>query len=163
KLPPERRLQPLERFGIAVMSVGFFIGEEQAVAPMPDVLGELVRNLLQITHWGGASAADGAGGADYVIIDLPPGTGEPQATLCLGLALDGALLVTTPQDVARLDAAKAVGMFRQMGTPVLGLVENMAGFICPHCGERVDVFPASRAVGTQLDELPVLGSIPLDP
>ncbi|MGZ3581722.1 MAG: Mrp/NBP35 family ATP-binding protein [Ktedonobacterales bacterium] len=154
KLEPEHMLQPLERYGVSVMSVGFFIGEEQPVAPMPDVLGVLIRNLLQITQWGGV---------DYLIIDLPPGTGEPQATLCRELALDGAILVTTPQDVARLDAAKALAMFRQVGTPVLGLVENMGGFICPHCGERVDVFPAGRAVGTHLDEIRLLGSIPLDP
>ena len=154
KFPPEQMLQPLERYSVAVMSVGFFIGEEQPVAPMPDVLGVLIRNLLQMTRWGGV---------DYLIIDLPPGTGEPQATLCRELALDGAILVTTPQDVARMDAAKALGMFRQVGTPVLGLVENMSGFICPHCGERVDVFPASRTVGTVLDEIRLLGSIPLDP
>src|SRR5262249_44580021 len=146
-------LQPLERFGIRVMSVGFFIGEEQAVAPMPDVLGVLIRNLLQITDWGGA---------DYLLLDLPPGTGEPQAALCRALELDGALLVTTPQDVARLDAAKALGMFQQAGTPTLGLVENMSGFVCPHCGERVEVFPAGRGVGTLLDEIPLLARIPLD-
>ncbi|HEX8034558.1 MAG TPA: Mrp/NBP35 family ATP-binding protein [Ktedonobacterales bacterium] len=154
KLPPEQMLQPLERYGVAVMSVGFFIGEEQPVAPMPDVLGVLIRNLLQITQWGDA---------EYLIIDLPPGTGEPQATLCRELMLDGAVLVSTPQDVARLDAAKALGMFQQVGIPVLGLVENMAGFICPHCGERIDVFPAGRSVGTRLDEIRLLGSIPLDP
>src|SRR5262249_1639195 len=154
KLTPEQMLQPLERYGMRVMSVGFFIGEEQAVAPMPDVLGVLIRNLLQITDWGGA---------DYLIVDLPPGTGEPQATLCRRLALDGAVLVTTPQDVARLDAAKALSMFRQTGTPALGLVENMSGCICPHCGQRIEVFPASRSVGTLLDEIPLLGRIPLDP
>src|SRR5215470_17731758 len=107
----------MERYGVQVMSVGFFIGEEQAVAPMADVLGVLIHNLLQITAWGDA---------DVLIVDLPPGTGEPQARLCRELVLDGALLVTTPQDVARMDTAKALSMFRRAGTPVLGLVENMS-------------------------------------
>src|SRR5262249_12143984 len=103
KPTPEQMLQPVERHGVRIMSVGFFIGEEQAAVPSPDVLGILIRNLLQITDWGDAN---------YLIVDLPPGTGEPQATLCRELALDGALLVTTPQDVARMDTAKALSMFR---------------------------------------------------
>jgi ATP-binding protein involved in chromosome partitioning len=154
ELPPEQRLRPLVRYGVGVMSVGFFIGEEQAVAPMPDVLGMLIRQLLTMVDWGAL---------DYLIVDLPPGTGEPQATLCRELALDGALLVTTPQDIARMDTAKALGMFRQTGTPVLGLVENMSGFVCPHCGERVEIFPPSEASGSLLGEVPLLATIPLDP
>jgi ATP-binding protein involved in chromosome partitioning len=154
QLAPEQKLQPLTRYGVAVMSVGFFIGEEQAVAPMPDVLGLLIRQLLTMVNWGTL---------DYLIIDLPPGTGEPQATLCRELDLDGALLVTTPQDIARMDTAKALAMFRASKTPVLGLVENMGGFICPHCGERVDIFPPSTATSSLLSEIPVLARIPLDP
>jgi ATP-binding protein involved in chromosome partitioning len=153
-LAPEQMLQPVPRYGVKVMSVGFFIGEEQAVAPMPDALGLLIRQLLFIVNWGAL---------DYLVIDLPPGTGEPQATLCRELALDGALLVTTPQDVARIDTAKAAAMLRTAKTPILGVVENMSGFICPHCGERVDVFPPSRESRAQLDDLPLLGRIPLDP
>jgi len=154
KLPPEQLLKPLPRYGIKVMSVGFFIGEEQAVAPIPDVLGMLIWQLLHTVHWGHL---------DYLIIDLPPGTGEPQATLCRDLHLDGAVLVTTPQDVARIDAAKALGMFQGVGVPVLGLVQNMSGFLCPHCGEYIDIFPPSPETRTSLDGLPLLGSIPLDP
>ena len=135
KLSPEQMLQPLARYGVKVMSVGFFIGEEQAVAPMPDVLGMLIRQLLYTVNWGRL---------DYLLIDLPPGNGEPQATLCRELELDGAILVTTPQDIARIDTAKGLGMFQSAGVPVLGLVQNMAGFLCPHCGERIDGFPASN-------------------
>jgi ATP-binding protein involved in chromosome partitioning len=153
-LPPEKQLPPLSRYGLKAMSVGFFIGEEQAVAPMPDVLGLLIRQLVTMVDWGAL---------DYLIVDLPPGTGEPQATLCQELALDGALLVTTPQDIARMDTAKALGMFRQAGVPVLGLVENMSGFVCPHCGERVEIFPPSEAPASLLGEVPVLATIPLDP
>lgn len=154
KPSPSQKLEPLPRYGVKVMSVGFFIGEEQTVAPIPDVLGMLIWQLLHIVHWGHL---------DYLIIDLPPGTGEPQATLCRDLQLDGAILVTTPQDVARIDAAKARNMFQSVGVPVLGLVQNMSGFLCPHCGESVDIFPPSLETRTSLDGLPLLGSIPLDP
>lgn len=154
KLTPEQMLQPLLRYGVKVMSVGFFIGEEQAVAPMPDVLGLLIRQLLYTVNWGKL---------DYLLIDLPPGNGEPQATLCRELELDGAILVTTPQDIARIDTAKGLGMFQSARVPVLGLVQNMAGFLCPHCGERIDIFPTSTEVHSQLYHLPLLGTIPLDP
>jgi ATP-binding protein involved in chromosome partitioning len=154
ELAPDQRLQPVLRYGVRVMSVGFFIGEEQAIAPMPDVLGLLIRQLVVGVAWGEL---------DVLLIDLPPGTAEPQATLCRELALDGALLVTTPQEVARMDAAKASAMFAAAKTPVLGLIENMSGFVCPHCGERVSVFPRSAEARVQLDALPRLGAIPLDP
>jgi ATP-binding protein involved in chromosome partitioning len=154
RLSPEQMLKPLVRYGVKVMSVGFFIGEEQAVAPMPDVLGMLIRQLLYTINWGPL---------DYLIIDLPPGNGEPQATLCRELHLDGAILVTTPQDIARIDTAKGLGMFQSASVPVLGLVQNMSGFVCPHCGERIDIFPASPEYRALLDDLPLLGSIPLDP
>ncbi len=152
--PPERKIQPLPRYGIKIMSVGFFIGEEQAVAPMPDVLGMLIRQLLYSVDWGEL---------DYLIIDLPPGTSEPQATLCREVQLDGAVLVTTPQDIARIDTAKALAMFRAAGVPVLGVVQNMDGFLCPHCGQNVEIFPRSQEARTLLDELHLLGRIPLDP
>jgi len=154
KLPPDKMLKPLLRYGVKVMSVGFFIGEEQAVAPIPDVLGLLIRQLLYTVNWGEL---------DYLIIDLPPGNGEPQATLCRELQLDGAILVTTPQDIARIDTAKGLAMFQNAGVPVLGLVQNMSGFVCPHCGERVDIFPSSGESRALLDSLPLLGAIPLDP
>jgi ATP-binding protein involved in chromosome partitioning len=153
-LSPDQMIKPLVRYGVEVMSVGFFIGEEQAVAPMPDVLGMLIRQLLYTVNWGPL---------DYLIIDLPPGNGEPQATLCRELHLDGAILVTTPQDIARIDTAKGLGMFQSASVPVLGLVQNMSGFVCPHCGERVDIFPASPEYRALLDDLLLLGSIPLDP
>lgn len=153
KLAPEQMLKPLTRYGIKVMSVGFFIGEEQAVAPMPDVLGLLIRQLLYSVNWGEL---------DYLIIDLPPGNGEPQATLCREMQLDGAILVTTPQDIARIDSAKALAMFQGDGVPVLGIVQNMDGFLCPHCGERVEIFPRSQESRVLLDELPLLARIPMD-
>lgn len=154
KLSPEQMLRPVVRYGIKVMSVGFFIGEEQAVAPMPDVQGLLIRQLLYAVNWGPL---------DYLIVDLPPGNGEPQATLVRELALDGALLVTTPQDVARIDTARALAMFRMAHVRVLGLVKNMSGFVCPHCGEVVEIFPTGQEMREALDQLPVLSAIPLHP
>lgn len=153
-IPPEKKLQPLLRYGVKIMSVGFFIGEEQAVAPMPDVLGMLIRQLLYSVDWGAL---------DYLIIDLPPGTSEPQATLCREIQLDGAILVTTPQDIARIDTSKALAMFQRSNVPVLGIVQNMDGFLCPHCGERVEIFPRSQEARSLLDALPMLGCVPLDP
>jgi ATP-binding protein involved in chromosome partitioning len=154
KLAPEQMIQPLTRYGLKVMSVGFFIGEEQAVAPMPDVQGMLIRQLIFGVNWGEL---------DYLIVDLPPGNGEPQATLVRELELSGAVLVTTPQDVARIDTARALAMFRQAGVRVLGLVNNMSGFACPHCGELIEVFPAGQHTRAALDDLPVLATIPLHP
>jgi len=153
-IPQAQKLKPLVRYGVKIMSVGFFIGEEQAVAPIPDVLGLLIRQLLYSVAWGPLN---------YLIIDLPPGTSEPQATLCREMHIDGAILVTTPQDIARIDTAKALAMFQNAHVPVLGVVQNMDGFICPHCGERAEIFPRSRETRTLLDTLPVLGSVPLDP
>lgn len=154
KLSPEQMLQPLTRYGVKVMSVGFFVGEEQAVAPMPDVQGLLIRQLLSLVNWGEL---------DYLIVDLPPGNGEPQATLVHELELAGAILVTTPQDVARIDTAKALAMFRSAGVRVLGVVKNMSGFTCPHCGEVVEIFPTGMEMRASLDNLPVLCTIPLHP
>lgn len=153
-LAPEKKLKPLTRYGIKIMSVGFFIGEEQAVAPMPDVQGLLIRQLLYSVDWGCL---------DYLIVDLPPGTSEPQATLCHETRIDGAVLVTTPQDIARIDTAKALAMFQDAAVPVLGVVQNMDGYICPHCGERSDIFPQSQEARGQLDAATLLGRIPLDP
>lgn len=154
KLTPEQMVKPLDRYGVKVMSVGFFIGEEQAVAPIPDVLGMLIRQLLYTVNWGTL---------DYLIIDLPPGNGEPQATLCREMHIDGAILVTTPQDIARIDTAKALGMFQDVHVHVLGVVQNMDGFLCPHCGETIEIFPRSHETRALLDELPLLGRIPLEP
>lgn len=152
-LMPEQMVQPLLRYGVKVISVGFFIGEEQAVGSMPDVQGMLMRQLLHSVNWGTL---------DFLLIDLPPGNGEPQATLCRELELDGAILVTTPQDIARIDTAKGAGMFQSAGVPILGLVQNMAGFICPNCGERVDIFPVSSEASSLLHNMPLLGVVPLD-
>jgi ATP-binding protein involved in chromosome partitioning len=104
------------------------------------------------------------GALDYMIVDLPPGTGDAQLTLTQKVPLSGAVIVSTPQDVALIDARKGLAMFRKVNVPVLGVIENMSGFVCPHCGERSDIFKHGGAERTaQLLSCRFLGRIPLDP
>ena len=148
-------LPPLERYGVNVMSVGLLVGEDQAaMLDNVETVGWLVRNLLTLVEWGDL---------DLLLIDFPPGTSEPQATLLKTVVLDGAIIVVTPQDLARLDSTRALRAFQRSGVPVLGLVENMSYLRCPHCGERVEIFhrtDVERPVGV---EIPLLAEIPLDP
>ena len=132
---PRRRggqsFYPVEKFGVKLISIGFFLNDK---APMiwrgPMVMGA-VRQFLKDTLWGTQ---------DFLVVDLPPGTGDAQLTLAQQVAIDGVVIVTTPQDVALADALRAVRMFRQVHCPLLGVVENMSYFVCPDCGERDDMF-----------------------
>jgi ATP-binding protein involved in chromosome partitioning len=146
-------IPPLERFGLKVMSIGFFMGSDAAIIPAPDTAGNIIRQTLQDVKWGLL---------DYLIIDMPPGTGEPQQTLCNTIHLDGCVLVTTPQDLALMDAGRALEFFRQLGVPIFGVVENMSFFTCPHCGQPIDVFHRSgHAWQIVSEEVEILGRIPL--
>jgi ATP-binding protein involved in chromosome partitioning len=148
-------IQPVERYGLKIMSAGFLLGEDQ-----PMILEALmVRALLtQLTHqvaWGHP---------DYLIIDLPPGTADLQQNLLHDLQLSGVVLVVTPQDVAHLDGKKALQHYRRARVPILGAVENMSGFLCPHCGQPVDIFArVSEARAIWGMDVEKLGAIPLDP
>jgi ATP-binding protein involved in chromosome partitioning len=147
-------LQPVERLGLKVMSVGFLLAEHQPLT-MPGTLVDLVaRQLIRDVAWGEL---------DYLIVDLPPGTADLQQQLFARAELAGAIVVVGPQDAAHLDARKLVTMLRDAGVPVLGAVENMSGLSCPHCGERIEVFPPVAAERSLLREIPLLGSVPLDP
>jgi ATP-binding protein involved in chromosome partitioning len=157
--PQAAPMPALERYGVRIMSLGLLAGEDQALltdnAPL---VGLLVRGLLTLVDWGNA---------DVVVLDLPPGTGEPLATLLQTVRFDGVVLVTTPQDVARLDAGRILAAFREAKVPVLGTVDNMAYLVCPHCGERIEVFHRGR-VSRPVDDagdgtVPRLAEIPLDP
>jgi ATP-binding protein involved in chromosome partitioning len=151
----EVRLEPVERYGLKLMSVGFLLGERQA---LPFAAPSLVIGLRQFvggTDWGGL---------DYLVIDLPPGTADLQQELTRTLELSGALIVVGPQDAAHLDAKRVVELFQRAGVRIIGGVENMSGFLCPHCGERVEVFPPVTAERS-LWQLGVerLATLPLDP
>ena len=146
---------PLKRHGVAIMSLALLAGEEQhLLGGNLSLAGRVIQRLLLTSDWGGLH---------YLLIDLPPGTGEPQATLVGQIALDGVVLVVTPQDLALLDTTRSRQLFREAGGPILGVVENMSHFVCPHCGERVEVFArGAEAWGVRDAAGPLLGEVPLD-
>ena len=135
------------------MSAGFLIADTQAVGIGSSLMvGKLMESLLYIVDWGES---------DTMIIDLPPGSDEPMGTIVASTDVAGGILVTTPQDVARLDAKREIKRFEQLSLPLLGLIENMSYFVCSHCGERQEVFHRG---GVYADlGAPLLGEVPLDP
>jgi ATP-binding protein involved in chromosome partitioning len=148
-------LVPVERFGVKLMSVGFLLGEQQGFPWIEQTLPFAVRQLVDDVDWGEL---------DILVLDLPPGTTELQRHVLEEVRLSGALLVVTPQDVAHLDAKKLISLLEENEVPVLGAVENMSTFVCPHCGEETEVFPRVRE-GRSIWSLGVerLARIPLDP
>ena len=149
------RLIPIERRGVKLMSAGFLLGDRQVMPWQSQTLPFVLRQLVHDVEWGAL---------DFLLLDLPPGTADLQAQVFELLPLSGALLVVGPQDVAHLDAKKVVTLLREANVRVLGAVENMSGLVCPHCGERLDVFPPvtpERSIWQ--DGIERLASIPLDP
>ncbi len=147
-------IPPLVRFGLKTMSIGFVIGESTPIVPDSVLAGQVIRQTLRDVLWGEL---------DYLLIDLPPGTGEPQQTLLQSIQIDGALIVTTPQDLSLLDAGRSLGLFQQAGVPILGLIENMSYLHCPHCGKPVEVFHRSRRKwAIEGNAIKLLGRIPMD-
>jgi ATP-binding protein involved in chromosome partitioning len=148
------RLQPIETDGLKVMSMGFIVPPGEAVVWRGPMLHGAITQFLRETDWGSL---------DYLIIDMPPGTGDIALTLSQLLPVTGAIVVCTPQDVALLDAVKAIAMFRKVNIPILGVVENMSYFVCPDCGRRHEIFGSggARARAEHL-EVPFLGEIPLN-
>ncbi len=153
---PQTRIPPMERFGMKVMSIGLLVGEEQvALVENSSLIGRLVTNLVMAVEWGDL---------DVLLIDLPPGTGEPQATLISDIAIDGALIVVTPQDLALLDSTRAFRAFQAGNVPVLGVVENMSYLLCPNCGERIQIFHRSQTPrAVRSGDVPLLAEIPIEP
>jgi ATP-binding protein involved in chromosome partitioning len=127
--------EPMERFGLKVMSMGFLIAEDQPLVLGADTMQFMLSQLIWQVSWGNPR---------YLIVDLPPGTADIQQMLLREIGFAGAVLVVTPQDVAHLDGKKAVQQYRTAGVRILGAVENMSGFVCPHCGERSAIFPQVR-------------------
>lgn len=155
-LDPKKRITPIDCQGMPVISMGFFIDPNQAVIWRGPMLHQSVTQFLTDTDWGEL---------DYLIIDMPPGTGDVALTLSQGaVSVAGAVVVCTPQEVALLDAIKAISMFGTVKIPVLGMVENMSGFVCPDCNRRYDIFGqgGARQKAEELD-LPFLGALPIDP
>jgi ATP-binding protein involved in chromosome partitioning len=147
------RLLPVEQDGLKVISMGFFMAPEQAVVWRGPMLHKTMQQFLSGVAWGTL---------DYLLVDLPPGTGDIQLSLCQSIPIAGAVIVSTPQDVALNVAQKAVAMFRTLNAPILGLVENMSDYVCPSCGAHDDIFGAggAKALSERLG-IAFLGSIPL--
>jgi len=149
-----KRIEPKVNHGIQVMSIGFMIEEDTAMIWRGPMVTQALQQLLGETNWSDL---------DYLIIDLPPGTGDIQLTLCQRVPVSGALIVTTPQDIALLDAKKALKMFEKVNVPVLGIVENMATHICSNCGFEEHIFGEGGGARMAADyKVPLIGSLPLD-
>jgi ATP-binding protein involved in chromosome partitioning len=146
---------PLEKFGMKVMSMGFLVPPDRAVIWRGPMVHKAVEQFLSDIDWGEL---------DFLVVDLPPGTGDAQLTLTQSAPLTGAIIVTTPQDVSLIDARKGLRMFQEVRVPVLGIVENMSYFICPKCGERWEIFRhgGGQRCAAELG-VPFLGAIPIDP
>lgn len=151
--PDGKIIEPLEAHGVRFISMGLMLKEDEAVIWRGPMLMGALQQLLGQVNWGTL---------DVLIVDLPPGTGDVQLTLCQRTQLTGAIIVSTPQDVALLDARKALDMFHKLKTPVLGLIENMSTFVCPNCGHESHIFGHGgvAAEAARLD-LPFLGELPL--
>lgn len=148
-----KRLIPIEKYGIKLMSIGFMVDPDQAVIWRGPMASSALRQFITDSNWGEL---------DYLVIDMPPGTGDIQLTLVQTIPLTGSVIVTTPQDVALSDAIKGIAMFNNVNVPCLGVIENMSYFICGHCGEREEIF--SYGGGTKTAEqlnVPFLGEIPI--
>ena len=149
------RFHPVERHGVRCISMGFFLDETSPVIWRGPMVSGLLRQFLADCEWGEL---------DVLVIDLPPGTGDAQLTMAQQVRLAGALIVTTPQEVALRDVMRGVAMFRQLQVPILGVVENMAGFDCPGCGAHDEVFGrGGGAAVAQAAGAPLLASLPIDP
>ncbi len=149
------RIQPLENFGVKLMSMGFLSPGDKPLVWRGPMLHSVIQQFLRGVDWGEL---------EYLVIDLPPGTGDVQLTLIQTAPVTGAVVVTTPSDVSLEDARKAVHMFSKVKVPILGIVENMSYLVCPHCQERVDVFSTGGGERTAREmKVNFLGALPLDP
>ncbi len=147
-------LEPKENYGLKCMSIGFLVAEDTPMIWRGPMVMSAIEQLLRDVNWGEL---------DIMVVDLPPGTGDAQLTMAQRVPLTGAVIVSTPQDIALLDARKGLNMFRKVEVPVLGIIENMSYFACPHCGERTDIFSHGGAKATAAEMgADFLGEIPLD-
>lgn len=156
--PPEKegdKIKPAQAHGVKVMSMGFFVPEETAIVWRGPMVHTAIQQFFRDVLWGDL---------DYLLVDLPPGTGDAQLSLSQIVPLTGVVTVTTPQEVALYDVRKGLMMFKKVNVPLLGVIENMSFFVCGHCGERTEIFSfAGGERAAQKFEIPFLGRIPLDP
>ena len=148
-----KTMEPMSNHGVEVMSIGFLVNDDQAMIWRGPMATQALDQLLRQTHWGDL---------DYLLVDMPPGTGDIALTLSQRVPLTGAVIVTTPQDIALLDAKKGLSMFEKVGVPILGIVENMAVYCCPNCGHTEHIFGADggRRMAEQF-KVDYLGALPL--
>jgi ATP-binding protein involved in chromosome partitioning len=153
QLDDAKKMIPIARFGLAIMSIGFLVEEETAMIWRGPMVMSAITQMLRDVVWGTL---------DILVVDMPPGTGDAQLTLAQNVPLKGAIIISTPQDLALIDARRGLAMFRKVNVPVLGIVENMSYFQCPHCGTRSDIFGhgGARHEAERLG-VPFLGEIPL--
>lgn len=150
----DKKLIPISRYGIACMSIGFMVAEETAMIWRGPMVHSALQQMLKDVVWPEL---------DILIVDMPPGTGDAQLTICQQVKLDGAIIVSTPQDIALIDAKRGLVMFSKIEIPVLGFIENMSQFKCPHCGHTSEIFShgGARNAAKELN-VPFLGELPLD-
>src|SRR6185312_404544 len=148
-----KMLTPIERYGLRTMSIGYIVNEDTPMIWRGPMVSSALEQMLRDVQWGEL---------DVLVVDMPPGTGDAQLTLAQRVALSGAVIISTPQDIALVDARKGLAMFRKVAVPVLGIVENMSYFLCPKCGERSEIFGHGGA-REEADKLgvPFLGEVPL--
>jgi ATP-binding protein involved in chromosome partitioning len=153
KLDDNKKMIPIVRFGLAIMSIGFLVEEETAMIWRGPMVMSAITQMLRDVAWGTL---------DVLVVDMPPGTGDAQLTLAQNVPLKGAVIISTPQDLSLIDARRGLAMFKKVNVPVLGIVENMSYFECPHCGTRSDIFGhgGARHEAERLG-VPFLGEIPL--
>jgi ATP-binding protein involved in chromosome partitioning len=153
QLNDEKKMVPIERFGLAIMSIGFLVDEDTAMIWRGPMVMSAITQMLRDVAWGKL---------DVLVVDMPPGTGDAQLTLAQNVPLKGAVIISTPQDLSLIDARRGLAMFKKVNVPVLGIVENMSFFQCPHCGTRSDIFGhgGARHEAERLG-VPFLGEIPL--
>jgi ATP-binding protein involved in chromosome partitioning len=151
----DNRILPVEAHGLKMMSIGLLVNEREPLVWRGPMIHSFIQQMLKDVMWGAL---------DYLVFDMPPGTGDAQLSLSQVLPLGGVVMVTTPQDVALLDVRKAIGMFQRLNVPILGIVENMSTFACPHCGQSTSIF--GETGGQRVAEeygAPLLARLPLDP
>ncbi len=153
RLKEGRTLMPMENYGCKVMSIGFLVDEQQAMIWRGPMVISAITQLLRDVDWGPL---------DIMVVDMPPGTGDAQLTMSQQVALSGAVIVSTPQDLALIDARRGIAMFQKVNVPILGLIENMSYFICDQCGKRHDIFAHGGArAEAAAQNVPFLGEVPL--